>query len=142
VAREPSPKLFTVEEANQLLPQVRKGLQELQKRQSKILRIEQKKAVEELSWLREDGTVSPKAQATVSRLDETLEDEVRGFEEELERFSSLGAQLKDLGEGLVDFYAARGGTLVFLCWKEGEDQVRYWHDLESGFAGRRSLEQF
>ncbi len=142
MAREPSPKLFTVEEANQLLPQVRKGLQELQKRQSKILRIEQKKAVEELSWLREDGTVSPKAQATVSRLDETLEDEVRGFEEELERFSSLGAQLKDLGEGLVDFYAARGGTLVFLCWKEGEDQVRYWHDLESGFAGRRSLEQF
>ena len=47
--------------------------------------------------------------------------------------------LRDLDRGLVDFPAIRDGREVYLCWVEGEDEIRYWHDLEAGFAGREPL---
>jgi hypothetical protein len=53
--------------------------------------------------------------------------------------AELGVQIKDVDRGLVDFPAWRGEEEVFLCWHLGEDRVRYWHDLQSGFAGRREL---
>lgn len=57
----------------------------------------------------------------------------------LRRFQELGIQLKDVERGLVDFPAWREDREVFLCWHLGEDEVRYWHDLDSGFAGREPL---
>jgi len=139
--QQKGPKLFSVQEANQLLPEVQEILKDLRKRRSAVLKLDEKKAVEELSWLREDGSVSPKAKSEVDRLDKRMEEEAGAFEEGLERLGEIGAQLKDLDEGLVDFFTARGETLVCLCWKEGEDRIRHWHDLESGFTGRRPLEQ-
>jgi len=47
--------------------------------------------------------------------------------------------LRDLDRGLVDFPAIRDDREVYLCWLEGEDEIRYWHDLEAGFAGREPL---
>ncbi|MBI3332778.1 MAG: DUF2203 domain-containing protein [Candidatus Omnitrophica bacterium] len=139
--QEEGPHLFTVEEVNRLLPQVGTVLRELRERRDALLKLEEGMAVEQLSWLREDGTVSPKAQEGVKNLEERMEGERQAFEEHLERLGDLGAQLKDLDEGLVDFFAARGETLIYLCWKEGEDRIRFWHDLESGFAGRQPLER-
>lgn len=136
-----SPKLFTVEEANQLLPRVRQILSHLRKLRAELERLDRQKAVEELSWLREDGSVSPQAKEQVAHLDADVEKVGKAFEEALKELDSLGAQLKDLEEGLVDFFISRGLRLVYLCWKEGEDEIRFWHDLESGFAGRRPLEQ-
>ena len=135
------PKLFTVGEANELIPTVSRVLNTIRKKRDELMKLEQKKAVEELSWLREDGTVSPKAKEEVERLDQLTEEATHSFEEELEQLNLLGAQLKDLDEGLIDFFADRGGELIYLCWKEGEDQIRYWHDLESGFAGRQPIGQ-
>ena len=134
-------KLFTLEEANQLLPEVRQILKEMRSCQGQIQKLEEKKAVEELSWLREDGTVSPEAQKQVVHLQRQIELEGKQFEEEMEKLNHLGGQIKGLEEGLVDFFSQRGGGLVCLCWKEGEDQIRFWHDLESGFAGRRPIEE-
>lgn len=136
---EESPKLFTVEEANQLLPQVGRILKQLRRYRDTIQRLDEQKAVEELSWLREDGTVSPQAQSQITRLQKEMDEAVHAFELELEGLNRLGAQLKDLEEGLVDFFTAREDSLVYLCWKEGEDRIRHWHDLESGFPGRRPL---
>jgi hypothetical protein len=48
-------------------------------------------------------------------------------------------EVKDIDEGLVDFPALQNGETVLLCWKLGEDEIRYWHTLEGGFAGRRPL---
>jgi hypothetical protein len=62
---------------------------------------------------------------------------VRGALREVEL---MGARIKDLSSGLVDFPARRHGRDVLLCWKLGEDRVRYWHDLEAGLAGRQPLE--
>ncbi len=125
-----------------MLPKVREILEGVRSQREKIRKADQQKAVEELCWLDEDGTVSPKAKQQVSHLEELLEKEVKLFEQHLEQFAGLGVELKDLDEGLVDFYAVRGDKLVYLCWKEGEDQIRHWHDLESGFGGRRPMAEF
>ena len=136
---EPKPKLFSVEEANQLLPQVRQILQELRRFRNEMEELERKKAVEELSWLQPDGTVSPKAQESLEQFEQQQDQKMEVFERTLQGLNAIGGQLKDLDAGLVDFFTARGETLVYLCWKDGEDEIRYWHDLESGFAGRRPL---
>lgn len=57
----------------------------------------------------------------------------------LQRLAAIGVQLKDLDRGLVDFPAWRGEEEVLLCWHLGEEAVAHWHDLESGFSGRRPL---
>ncbi len=140
--KPPELKLFTLEEANKMLPTVRGMLQSLRSRRYEIGKLEEKKAVEELSWLREDGTVSPKAREEVARLDELLRQEKEALDEALGRLIATGAQLKDLDEGLVDFLAERDGEVVCLCWKDGEERISSWHDLESGFAGRRPMDEF
>jgi hypothetical protein len=48
--------------------------------------------------------------------------------------------LRDLDRGLVDFPAMREAQEIYLCWEEGEDEIRFWHDLETGFAGRQPLD--
>jgi hypothetical protein len=142
MARKEQPsRLFTIEEANRLIPQLKPLLRRLREHRDQIQRLETAKAVEELSWLEPDGSVSPKAQREMTRLQAALGEQVKSFESRLEELNGLGGQLKDLEEGLVDFFTGRGEVLVYLCWKEGEEQIRYWHDLESGFAGRRLLEE-
>jgi hypothetical protein len=47
--------------------------------------------------------------------------------------------LRDLERGLVDFPALRDGQEIYLCWEEGEDEIAYWHDSDSGYAGRQPL---
>jgi hypothetical protein len=47
--------------------------------------------------------------------------------------------LRDLERGLVDFPALRDGQEIYLCWEEGEDEIAYWHDQDSGYAGRQPL---
>jgi hypothetical protein len=49
--------------------------------------------------------------------------------------------VKDADEGLVDFPALREGEEILLCWKLGEAEIAYWHDLEQGFAGRRPIDE-
>lgn len=55
------------------------------------------------------------------------------------RIHALGGVLKDINQGLVDFPSLRDGREVFLCWKHGEESISFWHDTESGFAGRKPL---
>jgi len=58
----------------------------------------------------------------------------------VEKVQEMGCELKDIDQGLIDFRAEREGREVYLCWKLGEPDIRWWHDLESGFAGRQPLE--
>jgi len=57
----------------------------------------------------------------------------------LTRLQEAEVVLRDLERGLVDFPAIREGREIYLCWLEGEDEIRYWHDLEAGFGGREPL---
>lgn len=57
----------------------------------------------------------------------------------LREIGDLGCEVKDVEQGLVDFPHQRGDHVVYLCWKSGEDRIRFWHELSTGFAGRKPL---
>ena len=58
---------------------------------------------------------------------------------ETERLSAASILLRDVETGLVDFPSERDGEPMFLCWKLGEDEVAFWHPVDTGIAGRRPL---
>ncbi len=65
----------------------------------------------------------------------------REIEALLREIAELGAEVKDPEQGLIDFRTRQRGRDVYLCWKLGEgDRISFWHDLESGFAGRKIIE--
>ncbi len=57
----------------------------------------------------------------------------------LGRFNEREIQVKDVDRGLIDFPAFVGGREVFLCWEKGEEDIEFWHDLETGYGGREKL---
>ncbi len=139
---DPEIRLFTLEEAEAVLPEIRTVLNRLRGQKKKVELLEDQKAVEQLTWLQPDGSVSPKAGDAIVRIERQQLKEAKMFTDLLKRVSDLGAQLKDLDAGLLDFFAMRGDELVLLCWRDGEERIAYWHDLESGFQGRRPIEEF
>ncbi len=136
---ETDPKVFTLAEANSLLPHVTQLLVELRAMMQRIVAQETAIDVEELSGAQSDGTFSPAAKQRMAQLMQALDAEVEAFQAALKIFNELGCHLKDLEQGLVDFYSMRDGELVFLCWKEGEERVRFWHRAEDGYNGRQPL---
>ncbi len=122
-------KLFTLEEANALLPELRRLFAQLKAERAVLQRCapEAKRAHEHATA--SGGTVlGPRyAQAIFAVM------------ERLQSIHSLGVEVKDLERGLCDFPAWREGRVVYLCWLLGEDRIEWWHDLETGFAGRQPL---
>jgi len=136
---ELEPKIFTVEEANACLPQVKELLTALRAHVANIISKEAQIDFAELLAAGPDGKLSAEAQGGLrGELDE-LNAWVRDFQATLKAFEQVGCLLKDLDGGLIDFYAMRGGEMVFLCWKDGEDRVGHWHRLEEGFPGRQPI---
>jgi len=70
---------------------------------------------------------------------ETIKREADAIADCAERINAAGAEIKSLEEGLLDFPAKRGDEVVLLCWKLGEDEIRFWHGVDEGFAGRKPL---
>ena len=64
---------------------------------------------------------------------------IQAFESALDQLEALGAMLKDVEMGLVDFYAKREGELILLCWKIGEARISFWHGVDEGYASRQPL---
>lgn len=137
--KEAGIKLITLEQANALLPDVRKALKSLRELRNQILKTQAKVEIEELTGVDSKGQLSSPAQAALTSLMESLQTQSRQFEKELEKLTDAGALLKDLDSGLVDFYTRRGPEVVFLCWKEGESEITHWHSLEGGFRNRKAL---
>jgi hypothetical protein len=75
----------------------------------------------------------------VERRKRELRQRVARYEAGWRRVQGLGGVIKDARAGLVDFYGRIEGKLVWLCWRYGEESVGYYHDLDSGYAGRRAL---
>jgi hypothetical protein len=124
-------KLFTVEEANALLPSVRGIVRRIQRAYTRVSGA-QEAAQAAAAGAAQGGGGMPGGSDYVRAL--TALAEAAG---ELE---TLGVQLKDYARGLIDFPAMREGRVVLLCWQMGEgDELEWWHDLEAGFAGRQPL---
>ncbi len=133
-------KMMTLEEANAALPQVRKVLKSLREIRDKVLRVQAQIEIEEMTGTDTEGRLSPSAQKAVALQMEEFQVQTHRFEELLEGLFQLGAHLKDLNQGLIDFYSLRGQEIVFLCWKEGESEITHWHSLEGGFQSRQPLD--
>jgi hypothetical protein len=130
---DPFPRLFTVDEANALLPIVRPLIE-------KILDNVQRLRTKSESLVRE-MRLDPEAADFMDRLQEDgeiarLVGEVRTWVEEINRH---GCMCKGVEQGLIDFPCLLGAEVVFLCWRLGESKVGHWHRIEEGFAGRRAL---
>jgi len=122
-------KFFTPEEANSLVPRLLEivpAMQQIHARMSREfpdVRQAWKKARENGGSLQGSDYL-----ACVLRFNR--------YKHELER---MGAVLKGVENGLVDFPSLRDGREVYLCWKHPETEIRYWHDLDTGFSGRRPI---
>ena len=122
-------RYFTLEEANALLPTIRRRVAALLEAREKIV------AAQPELWPVLEKSVgnggSKKAGAMLAHF-ETIQRNVKAIE-------ALGVLIKDLNTGLLDFLAERDGREVYLCWKYDEPRVAHWHDLDAGFAGRQPL---
>jgi hypothetical protein len=129
-------KFFTVAEANNALPLVRAIVRditelarELRDRHERLIRLRPGDRFR-LSDAHEEEL--QQVQAELERGQERMDEYVR-------ELGQLGVELKDYFTGLIDFPSLRNGRPVYLCWRLGEAEVAYWHELEAGFAGRQKL---
>ena len=123
-------KLFTIAEANALLPAVRKRLERIQKLYARLAGFrESAKAAaiaSEFGGGMEGGPAYVKALYEVGKLTTEIHE--------------LGVQLKDYSRGLIDFPSMMDDRVVLLCWQVGDgDEIEWWHEEDAGFAGRRPL---
>ena len=135
----PPVRVFTVDEANALLPEVETGIRWFQAHIHGI--IELNDAIGVLCMLGAESESSPEhTELRERRLQ--LDERVQRYQREQHRLHRLGCLIKDIDVGTVDFYAQREGELVFLCWKLGEPGITHWHPIETGFRGRRPMAEF
>jgi hypothetical protein len=132
-------KIFTLTEANTVLERVIKpAVERLAARIATAEGIETQIEVAELVVGSGASTTNPDRNQ-LSRLERRREEVLAEMKEEVEAIQATGGLLKDARAGLVDFFSLLDGKLVFLCWRRGEDRIRYWHMVEEGFRGRRPL---
>jgi hypothetical protein len=123
-------KLFTIEEANELLPGVRSTLEKIQRMYATLegYRESARAAAKasEFGGGMQGGAQYVKALYKIGKLTTELHEG--------------GIQLKDYSRGLIDFPCMREGRIVLLCWQLGEaEHIEWWHEIEAGFAGRKPL---
>ena len=122
-------RYFTLEEANALLPKITPIMDSLLTRRAKAAKMGRQ--VQELF---EDLRVD-----RGSPILSELAVDFAVIEEQIAELQSYGCVIKDLNGGLIDFLAERNGREVYLCWRFGEDRIEYYHELHTGFQGRRKV---
>jgi len=123
-------KLFSIDEANELIPEVAIKLHKIKRLYAQVdgLRADARSAAEasNLGGGMVGGAAYVRSLYEIGKLTTELH--------------SDGIQLKDYSRGLIDFPCMREGRVVLLCWQLGEaEQVEWWHEIEAGFAGRQPL---
>jgi hypothetical protein len=130
-------RFFTEEEANEALGAVRPLAERLVDARRRLVHVAGRLEEVEGTVSGNGGGLDPERVRTLQEQAAEAAAGIAGLVTELE---ALGVQVKDLDEGLIDFPAQHPeGDTVLLCWRLGEDAVRYWHGLEEGFAGRKPL---
>jgi hypothetical protein len=130
-------RTYTVDEANNELPRVRRIVEQIAKLSALLPELEDQARIAQYESKRpgataDDHTRQEQARAAVSGAEMELLKAVASL-------NGMGIQLKGPLEGLIDFPSYRGGELVELCWKLGEESVEYWHHIGEGYAGRKKL---
>ena len=133
------PKYFTLSESERLLPEVERAL-----RDALFHKTEYQQAVQGLEAIAQrvrfsggtrvnrEGHLALRAKRDTS---------AAALKDAIERIEQVGALVKDLDIGLIDFLTLYQDREVCLCWKLGEDRIRFWHGLEEGFRGRKPIDE-
>jgi hypothetical protein len=132
-------KFYTVEEANQTLPLVRAIVSDIvtlyrdvHERRERLTRMRQIPGSEN----QDQGNVYSEE---VGEIEKELEKDILRLESYVEELTELGVVLKDPLAGLIDFWTVIDGREAYLCWKSGEEEIGFWHEIDAGFQGRQSL---
>ena len=127
--------LYTVQEARELIPELRPLLEALQLEQRRMQR-----EIERLNDLtpamQQNGYAAQAAEH--ERLILELGESIR---EKLDQFELMGIEVKDIESGVIDFPSERDGRVVLLCWKVDEETVTHWHEIDDGYRGRQPLDE-
>ncbi|MEM8861842.1 MAG: DUF2203 domain-containing protein [Chloroflexota bacterium] len=121
--------LYTPEEASNLIPEIIRLVEKLQKHQSNV-----RELMEQAQY-----PIPPVVYNLGSRLGSDLVIEFEAIEKTIEKVQSFGGRVKDIDGGLVDFPGIVEGREVWLCWKMGEGAITHFHDFGKGFSDRKKI---
>ncbi len=122
---------FTTNDANQILPEVIKKFENTLKKKNEVSKLEQKLQVILASTNKFDEYIPIKQQLNTA---------ITQFYESSEILEKTGVVIKSIDQGLLDFPSKRFDEDVWLCWKYGETEIKFWHDNDSGFLGRKPID--
>jgi hypothetical protein len=123
-------RYFTVDEANRLIPHIKAIVEGLRQSRRRLLR--QRATAEATAQKAGSNGGGGEASAYYAEYAQT-------FGRGLARLEAMGVLLKDVERGLIDFPHWREGREVYLCWEYGEERIGYWHEIDTGYAGRQPL---
>jgi hypothetical protein len=134
-------RFYDVDKANAALPEVREILENLRDQRLELIRLrdlvlERQNAVEAGSASR-GGDDDPDDELRLIRL--RMQGLIDQMQAGVARIDTLGITLRDIESGLIDFPALANGRQIWLCWRLGEDEVAWWHELSTGFDSRQPL---
>jgi hypothetical protein len=128
-------RFFDLDEANEALRELEPILAALRDQRSELIRLRDR-----VLAATSGGEASPRDPSDELRL---LRMRMQGVIDQMQagvaRIDELGATLRDIETGLIDFPALAGGRQIWLCWRLGEGPIEWWHELSTGFGGRLSL---
>ena len=129
-------RTFTPEEANEALVELRPIVERMvqHRRNLTAAQLQQTELVTRIAGNGGDMVPSDLHEAA-----DAIQREAEAISACAEQINAVGAEVKSLEEGLLDFPARRGDEIVLLCWKLGEDEIHYWHRVDEGFGGRKPL---
>ena len=121
---------FSVNDANEILPLVIKKFNYAKKAKAEVMKMEQQLTSEVTPTTSlEEYTINKRK----------LNSSITKFYQSIEDLENTGVSLKGLDEGLLDFPAKRFDEEIWLCWKEGETKIKFWHEKDTGFMGRKPI---
>jgi hypothetical protein len=129
-------RVFTLEEANAALTELRPIVERMVQHRRNLTAAQVRQAELVTRIAGNGGDMVP---SDLHDLAETIQREADAISDCAEQIDQAGAQVKSLEEGLLDFPAKRGKEDVLLCWKLGEDEIRFWHGTDEGFSARKPV---
>ena len=129
-------RLFTLEEANAAVVELRPVVAEMVEHGRALAEAQREQRALVTRIAGNGGDMQP---SDLQELAARIQREADAIAACAQRIDAAGAQIKSLEEGLLDFPSLRDDEFVLLCWKLGEDDIRYWHGVDEGFAGRKLL---
>ena len=131
--------LFSVEEANRMVPVLEPELERLSAIKREFDRLQAR--IDVLALASAGAAADNPDALDLQRLRERRSVLAEQMSQGVEAIHSRGCMVKDIEKGLVDFYALSGDRLIFLCWQMGEPEVAHWHTLEGGYTRRQPLDR-